>query len=89
MLAEIHEYIAEKSQMAADKYVDGIYGSVKKLEKHPESCGPCKAEILKERGYRCCKYKSHIIIYRFEYNVVNILAIIHSKRDPSRLDEIP
>jgi hypothetical protein len=27
MLAEIHEYISEKSQMAADKYVDGIYYS--------------------------------------------------------------
>jgi len=30
MLAEIHEYISEKSEQAADNYVEGIYDSKKK-----------------------------------------------------------
>ena len=88
MLAELHEYISEKSEKSADKYIDGIYESVKKLEEHPESCAPCRNDKLREGGYRCCKFKSHIIIYEFLNNVVNILAIIHSKRNPSSLNDI-
>ncbi len=75
MLAELHEYISEKSEKQADKYIDGIYESIKKLEKHPESCGPCINKKLQENEYRCCKFKSHVIIYKFENNQVNILAI--------------
>ncbi len=85
MLAEIHEYIGEKSEISADNYIDGIYNSVKKLKKHPESCAPCRNSKLQEAGYRCCKFKSHIIIYHFEHNEINILAIIHAKRNPPGL----
>ncbi len=44
MLAELHEYISEESEKSADKYIDGIYESIKKLEKHPESCSLCRNE---------------------------------------------
>ena len=88
MLAELHEYISEESEKSADNYIDGIYQSIKKLEEHPESCAPCRNEKLKEEGYRCCKYKNHIIIYEFKNKVVDILAIIHSKRNPSSLEDI-
>jgi len=86
MLAEIHEYISDQS---ADKYVNGIFETIKKLEKHPESCGPCRHKKLMEKGYRSCKYRNHLIIYEFiASKIVNILAIIHSKRNPSNLPEI-
>ena len=88
MLAEIHEYISEKSEKSADKYIDGIYDSIKKLESHPESCAPCRNSKLREKGYRCCKFKSHIIIYQFIENMVDILAVIHLKRNPTDIEEI-
>ncbi len=88
MMAEIHEYIIEKSEKSADKYIDGIYDSVKKLEKHPEACGPCINKKLKEVGYRCCKYKNHIIIYLLSAKIIEILAIIHSSRNPTSVEDI-
>ncbi len=63
MLAEVHEYINEKSEQSADNYVNGIFNTTLKLEKYPESCSPCRNQKLREGGYRCCLYKSHIIIY--------------------------
>ena len=51
MLAEVHEYISERSDQAADEYIDGIYDSTKKLERHPESCVPCRNQKLREEGY--------------------------------------
>ncbi len=84
MLAGIHEYISEKaSPKSAQKYVSGIYDSVKKLETHPKSCAPCIHHKLQKAGYRCCKHKNHIIIYEFGGEIeVEILAIIHSRRSP-------
>ncbi len=83
MLGKLYEYISEHSEEAADKYINGIYASVKKLEQHPESCAPCRNPKLRTAGYRCCKYKNHIIVYEFINNEVEILAVIHSKRNPS------
>ncbi len=88
MLAEVHEYISEKSEQAADDYIDGVYESTLKLETNPESCAPCRNQKLKEEGYRCCLYKSHIIVYNFSNNKVDILAVIHSKRNPSDLSDL-
>lgn len=48
MLAEIHEYISERSEHSADNYIDGIYESTKKIERHPESCAPCKNPNLEK-----------------------------------------
>ncbi len=33
MLAEVHEYMSEKSEQAADDYIDGIFKTTLKLEK--------------------------------------------------------
>lgn len=86
MLAEIHEYISERSEHSADNYIDGIYESTKKIERHPESCAPCKNPKLREGGYRCCLYKNHIIVYEYINEEIEILAVIHSKRNPSSLN---
>ena len=88
MLAELHEYLSENSEHTANKYIEGIYKSVEKLAQHPESCAPCRNEKLREEGYRCCKFKNHIIIYDVDLNQVNILAIIHTKRNPSRMIDL-
>ena len=86
MLAQLYEYLSERSGKSADKYIDDIYRTTKKLEKHPESCAPCRNRKLGKKGYRCCNVKQHIIIYEFKSNEVNVLAIIHSKRNPENIE---
>jgi len=86
MLAEIHEYISEQSPASAEKYINSLIEATDKLEKHPESCAPCRNPRLKSAGYRCCNVKKHIIIYESANGIVNILAIIHSKRNPEDID---
>ena len=87
MLAEIHDYISEQSgEFSADKYINGLVEYTERFEKHPESCAPCRNPKLKELGYRCCNFKKHIIIYEYIDNIVNILAIIHSKRSSENIE---
>ncbi|MBK8493532.1 MAG: type II toxin-antitoxin system RelE/ParE family toxin [Saprospirales bacterium] len=89
MLAEIHDYLGAISEPIADKYVGDLVGHVaKKLEKHPESCAPCRNPKLSVLGYRCCNFKNHIIIYEIENEVVNILAVMHTKRNPKDLEDL-
>ena len=88
MLAELDEYIREESEIAADNYIDGLHESLSKLEKHPESCAPCRNKKLSIKGYRCCIYKNHITVYIYEENKVTILAIIHSSRSPSSVEDL-
>jgi len=42
MMEEIHDYISQFGFKAADKYIEGIYNSVARLEAHPESCALAK-----------------------------------------------
>lgn len=89
MLAEIHDYLLELSEPAADKYVGDLVDYVAgKLEKHPESCPPCKNSKLSALKYRCCNFKNHIIIYEIVDKAVHILAVMHAKRDPKDLENL-
>lgn len=89
MLAEIHDYMMEFSESSAEKYVGDLVDYIgNKLEKHPESCPPCKNPKLKALGFRCCNFKNHIIIYQIFEEQVNILAVIHTKRDPRDIGDL-
>ena len=88
MLAELYEYLSEHSEKSAVKYVDGLVEYTERLKKHPESCAPCKNPKLKQAGFRCCKYRNHVIIYEVNENSVNILAIIHGIRDPRDFEKV-
>lgn len=87
MLAEIHDYLTDEyGEAFADKYIDELVSYSERLEDHPESCAPCRNPKLRALGYRCCIFEKHIIIYEFNENVVNILAIIHAKRNPDDIE---
>ena len=89
MLAEIHDYLLEFSESSADKYVVELVDFVaKRLEKHPESCPPCKNPKLNAMGFRCCHFKNHNIIYEITEKGVDILAVMHVKRNPKDLDDL-
>ena len=88
MLNQIHAYISERSELAADKYVSGLRDSTKRLTQHPESCAPCRNPILHERGYRCCIYRNHLIVYKFIENEVRINSIVSSRMNPERMGDL-
>ena len=88
MLAQLHEYLGEHSELSADKYVDGIHSSLSKLEKHPEACALCRDFKLAEQEYRCCNYRNHLMVYLYADQQVNILAVIHSSRSSITIKEL-
>lgn len=85
MLSEVYDYLAEYSEISAEKYVDELLEYSRRLEKYPESCAPCRNNALREAGLRCCKFKKHIIVYEILPSKVAILAVIHSSRNPDDL----
>lgn len=86
MLAEIHDYLSEFSETSADKYVNDLMQHLDKLKSYPEMCAPCKYPEFQKLGYRCCHFKRHIIFYEIQDRIINILAIIHEKRDPDYIE---
>lgn len=87
MLAEIHEYLSEYSNSAADKYIQELVEYTERLKQHPEACAPCRNPRLMAAGFRCCQVKNHIIIYEVLIDRVNVLAVMHVKRDPRDFEE--
>lgn len=86
MLVEIHEYLSEYSERSADRYISELLEYLDKLKSYPEMCAPCKNSDFKNLGYRCCHFKKHIIYYEKNEHIVNILAVIHEKRDPDNVE---
>jgi len=87
-LAELYDYIADDSVKSAQKYVNGLYESTERLSRFPESCAPCRHDTLREAGYRCCKYRNHIVVYKLSEYAVTIHAVIHSRRNPDVFGEL-
>ena len=89
MLHKIYDYISLNSVKNAANYINDIYEFVSKLEKHPEFCSFCKYTKLKIKEFRCCNFKSHVIIYEnISKSELNILAVIHQKRSPNFFNKI-
>lgn len=89
MVAEIHDYKSESSESAADKYIEELFDFVERLERYPESCAPCRNPKLNALGLRCCLFKKqHVVIYEVLEEKVEILAVIHAKRNPTDFEDI-
>ena len=88
-LVEIHEYLTENSsKQSADKYIDGILKTVDKLVLNPERYSYCRSPKLQKAKIRCINYKKkHIIFYQIKGGI-EILAVIHAKRNPELFDGI-
>jgi len=87
-LADLYNYMAERSVLSAEKYVDGLHEFTERLKKHPESCAPCRHASLRDTGYRCCNFRNHIIIYKLTDVAAETRAIVHSRRNPDIFGEL-
>ncbi len=78
-LRKIHEYIAEDSKYYAKRVTDDIIAKTEKLNDFPEM-GRMVAE-LQEKNIREVIIYSYRLLYEIKPKKIEILAIIHGKRD--------
>lgn len=87
-VTEVAEYIARDRPLAAERWVDGVFAAVRRLEAYPlsgrvvpEACRSDLREII-HGGFR--------ILYRTEPAQLSILTLRHVRQalDAEQLDEI-
>ncbi|MBU1932076.1 type II toxin-antitoxin system RelE/ParE family toxin [Patescibacteria group bacterium] len=83
-LRQIYEYIAKDSRYYATNVVENIVSKAENLEEFPE-IGRVVPEIGDENVRELIIY-SYRLIYEIVPNGVQVLAIIHGRRDFSSLD---
>ena len=66
------------SERQADRYYNLIIDEIAYLCSHPSS-GRSYETVRK--GYRAAKVKSHLIFYRFDATVIEIIRILHERMD--------
>lgn len=64
----------------ADDYIDQIYNAFEQIAAHP-SIGRTRDEI--QSGLRSMRHREHSIFYRAENDHVEIIRVLHKKRDVS------
>ena len=77
-VSEIAEYIALDNPVAAEKWVDDIFDSVKRLKQFPNS-GRIIPELPLE-NFREIIFGNYRIIYRTEENQISVLTVRHGKQ---------
>jgi len=79
-LDELHLYISQDNETAADKMIENILDAVETLTTFP-FIGSNVADKLDVRGdYRMIVVKPYLVFYRVINNEVIIYRVLHSKR---------
>jgi plasmid stabilization system protein ParE len=89
-LDDIWTYIAEDNISAANRVESAILSACTTLAKNP-NLGSKRSEItsLPVRFWTVTRYPSFIVVYRPETKPIQIVALLHAKRDVKRLLEDP
>lgn len=74
--------IAEDNQDAADRVETEILAACKRLAKHP-LMGTKRQDItpLSVRFWTITKFPNYVIVYRHETAPLQVIAVLHAKRD--------
>lgn len=86
-LDEAAAYIAGERPATAERWLTAIFATVRRLERFPESGRVL--DLPGAEGRRELLHGSYRIIYRTAGDVVEIIAIVHGRRElrPDDLDE--
>ena len=89
-LSEIWDYIAEDSIGAANRVESAILAACYSLARHP-LIGSKRIEItsLPVRFWAVTRYPNFIVVYRPETNPLQIVTVLHGKRNLKALFEEP
>jgi toxin ParE1/3/4 len=77
-LLSLWEYIAVHDELAADRYLDHVRERAMELISYPELGRP-RPEIIS--GVRSLLCRNHLIFYRIEKGVVQVLRVLHGSMD--------
>lgn len=77
-LLSLWEYIAAHDELAADRYLDHVRERAMELIAHPELGRP-RPEVLP--GIRSLLCRNHLIFYRIEKEIIQILRVLHGSMD--------
>ena len=81
-LREIWLYTLENwGEAQADRYLFQLEECCERLVEHPELGRP-RDEL--RRGYRSLLEGSHLIIYRYHLDRIEIIRVLHRRMDPER-----
>jgi plasmid stabilization system protein ParE len=85
-LSEIWTYIAEDNELAADKVANAIREGCSLLADGPWR-GHTRQDLtnLPLRFWTLSRYRSYVIVYRPETKPLQIVAILHGRRDIQRV----
>jgi toxin ParE1/3/4 len=86
-LRNLHRYIAQDSEIYASSFVQRIVLAVEKLENFPR-LGRVVPEA-DEETIRELLYQNYRIIYRIKTERIEILTVIHGRRDIGSLQPAP
>jgi toxin ParE1/3/4 len=85
-LEDIWLYTAENWSIdQADRYYNLIFDEIRFICKNPNTG---KSMEYVRKGYRASKVKSHLVFYKLEKEVIQIVRILHERMDvENRLEE--
>jgi plasmid stabilization system protein ParE len=75
-------YIYERSQLNAERWLQGLYRRIETLENHPERCAFARERSYLKGDPRQLVFKSHRIVFKVEAKerTVFVLYVRHGKR---------
>jgi plasmid stabilization system protein ParE len=82
-LDDIWEYIAIDSLDAADRFIEKLHGQIQALAATPRM-GHRRADLAEDRPLLFWPVGNYLIIYRALAEWIEIVAIVHGKRDIPR-----
>lgn len=82
-LKAAYDHIYEDSPQNAIKVVGSIAKAVNKAIINPEFYGPDKYKINNDGSYRAFEKYHYRIAYRYSKNIIRVLRIRHTKREPA------
>lgn len=89
-LSEIWDYIAEDNVDAANRVESVIFAACDSLARHP-LLGSKRSEItpLPVRFWTVTRFPNFIVVYRPDTSPLQVIAVLHGKRDLKALLEEP
>jgi plasmid stabilization system protein ParE len=82
-LAAIGDYIAVDDPDRARTFVEELFEASLSLEHHPERYA--LVPQYRDQGVRSQSYGSYVIFYRIKLDAVQVLRVVHGRRDLTHL----
>jgi toxin ParE1/3/4 len=83
-LAEIGDYIAEDNEERARSFVDELHEASMSLAAYPERYA--LVPEYRDLGVRSRSHGAYVIFYRIKHERVQVLRVVHGRRDLINLD---